>query len=229
MSNQNDTIKLFLFGGTIAFLFAVSYYFELGGKLGNLQHWFKELGYWGPIAFILCYILATIFAIPGTPLTIVAGMVFGSVMGVIYVSIAATTGGAFAFIIARYVARESVTNLLKKNKKLGELDTLTKEHGAVIVAITRLLPIFPYNLLNFAFGLTGVSFWTYVWWSWLCMLPLTVLYIVGADIIGKMITEGVVHKELLIVFCAVLLFMIPVALYAKNIFSKARKKKEEKS
>ncbi len=64
---------------------------------------------------------------------------------------------------------------------------MTEEHGAMIVAITRLIPIFPFNLLNYAFGLTKIPFWTYVFWSWLCMLPGTVLYVVGVDAVIQLI------------------------------------------
>ena len=77
------------------------------------------------------------------------------------------------------VARDAVANWLSRSEKFQRLDKLTAEHGAIMVALTRLVPIFPFNLLNYGFGLTRVPFWTYVFWSWLCMLPATVVATCG--------------------------------------------------
>ena len=114
-------------------------------------------------------------------MTAAAGALFGSFWGVVYVNIAATIGAALAFLVARYWARRAVVNWLQGNARFQKLDALTSKHGAVIVAVTRLVPLFPFNLLNYGFGLTRVGFWTYLFWSWLCMLPGTVLYVVGTD------------------------------------------------
>ena len=95
-----------------------------------------------------------------------------------------------AVLIARYIARESVVKRLSGHETFQKLDRMTREHGAIVVAITRLVPIFPFNLLNYAFGLTGVPFRTYLIWSWLCMLPGTVLYVVGADAVISGLTDG---------------------------------------
>jgi uncharacterized membrane protein YdjX (TVP38/TMEM64 family) len=112
------------------------------------------------------------------------------VSGVILVSIAATLGASLAFLIARYFARDAAARWLSQKEKFRRLDQLTEEHGAVIVALTRLVPILPFNLLNYGFGLTRVPFWTYLFWSWLCMLPGTVLYVVGADVFTSGISQG---------------------------------------
>ncbi len=67
---------------------------------------------------------------------------------------------------------------------------MTEKHGAIIVAVTRLVPLFPFNLLNYGFGLTRVPFWTYLFWSWLCMLPGTIAYLVGTDAVILAVTTG---------------------------------------
>jgi uncharacterized membrane protein YdjX (TVP38/TMEM64 family) len=129
-------------------------------------------------------------ALPGSALTVAGGALFGSVVGVIVVSVASTLGAALSFLVGRYFARDAVAGWLSGKEKFQRLDKLTEEQGAVIVAITRLVPIFPFNLLNYGFGLTRVPFWTYVFWSWLCMLPGTVIYVVGADAVTKAIVQG---------------------------------------
>ena len=171
-------------------LLIIAKYLGLGVKLGELRDWIGGLGSWGPLVFILIYIVAVIAAIPGSALTIAAGALFGSLFGVIWVSIAATLGASLAFLIARYLARDTVVNWLSRNDRFRRLDQLTEVHGAAIVALTRLVPLFPFNLLNYGFGLTRVKFWTYVLWSWLCMLPGTILYVVGADAVIKGLTQG---------------------------------------
>jgi uncharacterized membrane protein YdjX (TVP38/TMEM64 family) len=171
----------------------------LGSRLGELRSWILSLGPLGPAVFVVFYAVAVVAAIPGSVLTVAAGAMFGSALGVVVVSIASTLGAAGAFMVSRWFARESVTRWLEGNDKFRKLDDLTRKHGAIIVAITRLVPLFPFNLLNYGFGLTRVPFRTYVLWSWLCMLPGTVLYVVGADAVTKGLAEGRVPWVLVIV------------------------------
>lgn len=164
--------------------------FGVGQRLGALRDWIQSLGALGPVVYIGIYIVAVVAALPGSAISIAGGALFGTVVGVILVSIASTTGASLAFLLGRYFARDSVAKWLSDKEKFQRLDRLTEEHGAVIVALTRLVPLFPFNLLNYGFGLTRVPFWTYVFWSWLCMLPGTVLYIAGADALFKGIAQG---------------------------------------
>jgi uncharacterized membrane protein YdjX (TVP38/TMEM64 family) len=180
---------LLLASAVIALLVAAKV-FGLGDRLEEARSWILELGPWGPLVFIALYAIAVVAAIPGSVLTIAAGAMFGSVLGVAVVSVASTLGAALAFALARWFARDAVARWLAGNDKFAKLDRMTGRHGAIMVAITRLVPIFPFTLLNYGFGLTGVKFRTYVLWSWLCMLPGTVLYVVGADALTKGLAEG---------------------------------------
>ncbi len=191
-------------GFVIIALIVLSYVFNLGGRLGELREWILSLGSYGPLVYILIYIVAVVFAIPGSLITIMGGVLFGSVVGVVAVSIGSTFGASLTFLISRYVAREAIIQRFESNKKFNRLDQLTKEHGAIIVAIARLLPLLPFNLLNYGFGLTHVPFWTYVFWSWVCMLPGTVLYVVGTDAVVSAISEKRVPGGLIIIFIIVL-------------------------
>lgn len=208
-------------GFVIIALMVLSYVFNLGGRLGELREWILSLGPYGPLVYILIYIVAVVFAIPGSIITIMGGVLFGSVVGVVAVSIGSTIGASLAFLISRYVAREAIVQRFESNKKFHHLDQLTKEHGAIIVAITRLLPFFPFNLLNYGFGLTHVSFWTYVFWSWVCMLPGTVLYVVGTDAVVSAISEKRIPWGLIIIF-VIILVIITV------LVNQARKKLKSK-
>ena len=116
--------------------------FGWGEHLGELRQWIQSLGAWGPLVFVLLYILATVAALPGVVLSVIGGAIFGSVSGVILVSIASTLGASLAFLIARYFAREAVARWLSGNEKFKRLDEMTERHGAIIVAIVRLIPLF---------------------------------------------------------------------------------------
>lgn len=188
----------------------------IGQRLSDLRTWIQELGPWGPVVFVALYAAAVVAAIPGSALTVVAGTLFGSVLGVVVVINAATLGASLAFLIARYFARDAMARRLATNEKFQKLDRLTEEHGAIIVALTRLVPLFPFNLLNYGFGLTRVPFWTYVIWSWLCMLPATILFVVGADAFTEGLTQGRVPWGLVASFVAVGLILTFLIRYARR-------------
>lgn len=188
----------------------LAYVFNVGEKIKSLQGWIQGLGVWGPAIFVLIYAGATVAALPGVALTAIAGGIFGSVAGTITVSIGSTLGAALAFLAARYLARSSIESWLADNQRFQKLDRMVEKQGAIVVAITRLVPLFPFNLLNFGFGLTKVPFWTYVFYSWICMLPVTILYVVGFDALFTGLKEGRVPWALLAVVTvmALLLFFI---------------------
>jgi uncharacterized membrane protein YdjX (TVP38/TMEM64 family) len=197
--NNRQIWKLILF---IILLAAVIILFRLmgwGDKLALLRGWIGGLGAWGPFVFVLLYIVAVVAALPGAAITIAGATLFGSVLGVVLVSIASTIGASLAFLISRHLARDFVLRKLFSNETFRKLDRLTHEHGAVVVAITRLVPLFPFDILNYGFGLTAISFRTYVFWSWLCMLPGTILYVVGTDAVVSGISSGKVPWLLVIV------------------------------
>jgi uncharacterized membrane protein YdjX (TVP38/TMEM64 family) len=194
-------------------------FWGVGEKLTDLRAWIGGLGSWGPLVFVLIYIIAVVLALPGSAITIAGAALFGSVWGVVLVSIASTIGASIGFLISRYLARDFVVRKFSQNEKFKKLDHLTKEHGAIIVAITRLVPLFPFNFLNYGFGLTGVRFWTYVFWSWLCMLPGTVLYVVGTDAIISGLTEGRIPWSLVIVILIVVMVLAFLVYWARKKLS----------
>jgi uncharacterized membrane protein YdjX (TVP38/TMEM64 family) len=136
-----------------------------------------RLGAWGPIALGLLYVLATVMLVPGFILTLGAGALFGVFTGTLTVSTAATAGATSAFLIARYAARNAVARRIAGNRRFESIDRAVAVNGWKIVLLTRLSPVFPFNVLNYAFGLTNVSLRDYVIASWIGMLPATVMYV----------------------------------------------------
>ena len=161
-------------------------YSNSGQWLQGLISWIRELGGWGPVIFIAAYILCTVLFIPGSLLTLGAGFLFGIIYGSIYVSVASVTGAACAFLIGRYMARDWVAQKLDRFAKWKLLDQAIAAEGFKMVCLIRIAPFFPFNLLNYAFGLTRVSFRDYVLGSWLGMLPATIMYVYFGTLISDL-------------------------------------------
>ncbi len=142
----------------------------------RLRQWIDGFGTAGPIIYILIFSVAPSLFLPGLPITVAGGLVFGPVWGTAYASIGSTLGAGAAFLVARYFARSAISEMLGERWK--KIDEGVTQKGWIYVAITRLIPIFPFNLLNYAFGLTKIPFITYLITSWVFMLPGTMAYVV---------------------------------------------------
>jgi uncharacterized membrane protein YdjX (TVP38/TMEM64 family) len=154
-----------------------------GGLLPVAVNWVEGLGYWGPLVFIGLYALATVLFIPGSILTLAGGALFGWASGVVYVFLAAVLGSSLAFLIARYGARGWVEQKLGSSPRFEALDRAVGDQGLKITFLLRLSPVFPFNFLNYALGLTRVGLRDYVVAS-VGMLPSTFLYVYSGQVIG---------------------------------------------
>lgn len=176
----------------------------------RLRTWILDFGLWGPIIYILIYSIVPSILIPGTPLTIAGGILFGPVYGSIYTAIGATIGASVAFLIARYLARELIVRLLKKHEKLNILDKEVERQGWKIVAFTRLIPIFPFNLLNYAFGLTSIRFGHYVLASFIFMLPAIIAFVVFSSSFLDLLAGKASNEFLIGIILIVIISVIPI-------------------
>ena len=153
-------------------------------NLARLRERIDGLGAWAPLVFVLGYVAAVVAFVPALPLTILGGLVFGAAWGTVYVAIAATTGACLSFLIARYAARAAVARWMAGYPALERMDRAVARHGFRIVMITRLVPIFPFNLQNYAYGLTSIGFGSYAVTSFFCMLPATLAFTAAAGAAG---------------------------------------------
>ena len=157
--------------------------------LRNALQWVDDLGAIAPIAFMLIYIVATVAFLPGSVLTLGAGVLFGIVKGSIYVFFGATLGATLAFLVGRYLARGWISKKIAGNQKFSAIDKAVGKEGLKIVLLTRLSPIFPFNLLNYGLGVTGVSLKDYVLGS-VGMIPGTIMYVYIGSLAGSIATIG---------------------------------------
>jgi uncharacterized membrane protein YdjX (TVP38/TMEM64 family) len=149
---------------------------QLADQLPTLTAAVNGFGIWGPVIFIVAYAVACVAFVPASLLTLAAGALFGVVRGTVFVFIGATIGALGAFLIARYVARDWVAARVLKNARFAAIDRAIAEQGRRIVFLLRLSPVIPFNVLNYALGLTQVRVADYIVAS-LGMLPGTLLYV----------------------------------------------------
>jgi uncharacterized membrane protein YdjX (TVP38/TMEM64 family) len=139
--------------------------------------WAKGMGPTGGVVYALFYIAGTALFFPGLPLTLGAGFLYGAVIGTLVVSPASVAGASLAFLIARYFARDWVSRRLKKYPQAAAIDRAIEKNGFKAVVLLRLQPVLPFNILNYALGLTSIRLRDYMLASWIGMFPATVLYV----------------------------------------------------
>lgn len=185
---------------------------EIVANIGEWREWIESHGLLGLAVFLAIYVLAAVAIVPQAVLKVAAGGLFGSLLGVIIASIGSTLGATTCFLISRYVARGTLMKRLKQGPRFKRLDLMTHKHGALIVAVSRLIPIFPGNLINYAFGLTQVRLRTFVFWSWLCMLPGTVVLVVGTDALVQGLEERRVPWGLVAIVAGTLAGLVAIVI-----------------
>jgi uncharacterized membrane protein YdjX (TVP38/TMEM64 family) len=195
--------------------------------LQNALQWINSLGAIGGIVFIGIYIIATLAFLPAALLTLGAGVIFGVIWGSIYVFIGATLGAIAAFLVGRYLAQGWVKEKISSYKKFAIIDKAVSKEGLKIVLLVRLSPLFPFNLLNYAFGITSVSFQDYLIGS-VGMIPGTIMYVYFGSLVGDIALIGSKNQPGNIILHWVIQIMgliatIAVTVYVTKIAKKALK------
>lgn len=181
----NRRLKLLIISFLVATLIIAAQYLPVKQVFNHAISGVQSLGILAPTAYIIIYNLATILFIPGSLLTVKGGCLFGLFWGSVYVLIAAVIGAILAFIIGRYLCRDWVDRQIDKYPKFKAINLAVAKEGWKIVLLTRLSPIFPFNLLNYAFGVTQVSLKDYILGS-LGIIPGTVMYVYIGSLVGDL-------------------------------------------
>ena len=183
-------------GAVVAVVLLVLLGRAAGGYVSTFAQWVNGLGAWGPAVFIAGYAIAVVAFVPASLLTLAGGAIFGVAAGTAYVFVAAVIGSSLAFLVSRYLARAAVERRLAGNEKFAAIDRAVREQGRHIVFLLRLSPAFPFNLLNYALGLTSVRFVDDLVAA--CgMLPGTLLYVYSGKAVGDVaaLAGGVQHER----------------------------------
>jgi uncharacterized membrane protein YdjX (TVP38/TMEM64 family) len=174
----------------------------------RLRQFAAAYGFLLPLVYLAVWTLAPL-VMPGLPITLAGGILFGPIWGVVYTAIGSALGAGLVFLVARYLARDWVAARLS-GTRLMSLDEKVARHGWKIVAFTRAVPIFSYSLLNYAFGLTRIAFWPYLAATFVCMLPATIAFVYFSsnllDLVHGQISRGLIIGVVLVV----LVSLVPV-------------------
>lgn len=210
--------KTIIFIAVLALVLLLNYYGVLDifsfENMNELKTYINSFGIMAPVVFIIIFILSTIFFVPGLPITVLSGILFGAWWGTIYVVIGSTIGVSISFLIGRYIGRDFVQALVSKNEKMAKLDKYINEQGNTILIISRLVPLFPFNLQNYAYGITGISFKTYLWYSLIFMIPGTFIY----TCFGALAYSAVPTKEFAFYSAILLIGLCVLIIFPKRIF-----------
>lgn len=180
--------RVWIFAALLLSVFLLNYIFGWSSYLGDMKNleFLKRAVQEHLIGAVLLYMVVTVvgsvvLALPGVTFAILAGILFGPVLGTIACSLATTLGAVLAFLAGRFFLKDTIKPMVIKNKYLKKwLFSESKQNELFVLMITRLIPVFPYNLQNFAYGITDMRFRVYVLGSLLFMLPGTAMYTVGA-------------------------------------------------
>lgn len=184
----------------------------------EIKSWFEQLGVFAPILFIAVYAIATVFFLPGSIITLAGGALFGPLWGTVFNLTGATIGATLAFLVARYLASDWVKD--KTGGKLKRIIEGVEAEGWHFVAFTRLVPLFPFNVLNYALGLTRIKLSHYILTSYICMIPggfaYTYLGYAGREAVTG--GEGMIQKGLMA------LALVAVVAFLPRLISRLRQK-----
>lgn len=161
-------------------------------RLPGFVAWAQAQGGLGLLVFGLGYAAATVLMIPGALITMLAGVVYGPWLGTAVVSPASVLGASVAFLLGRFTLRAAVERRMAGSRRFAALQTAMSREGFKILLLVRLSPVFPYSLVNYAFGITPLALGPYALGSWLAMLPGTFLYVYLGATVGDLalLTSG---------------------------------------
>jgi uncharacterized membrane protein YdjX (TVP38/TMEM64 family) len=177
-------------GGFLLAMVVVGRVIDVGGQLEAARGWTEALGVLAPAAFVIVYVVATLLGVPGMPFTLLSPVLLGIGPAFVVMVVASAISAALAFLIARYLARDAFTERLAGTEGFARLSALVEEHHWAVIPVLRILPIAPFAVVNYGFGLTGISFWRYFAWSELAMVPMNAVLVLGAGLLFDATARG---------------------------------------
>ena len=217
MKMKTKYIKLIIFIALVIIILILNHNYKLYEKINNLDN-FKFMINENIIKASIIYIIITavgssVLALPGVTFALFSGILFGPILGIILCSISATMSASISFIISRFFLRDSVKPLVEKNKYLNKILFEDGNKNAImLLMITRLVPLFPYNIQNFAYGITDISFILYTIYTFIFMLPGISLFTIAS--------AGIISKENRILYFLIsgiiFVFVLTISIYLKK-------------
>ncbi len=194
---------------------------DVGRYLEAARAWVGLLGALAPAAFVVAYVAATLIGVPGMPFTLLSPVLFGAWPAVAVMIVASGLSAVAAFLIARYLARDAFVARLAGTAAFTRLSRLLEAHDRIVIPLLRILPVAPFAVVNYGFGLTGISLWRYATWSLLGMIPMNVVLVLGADLFYAAATRGAVPWPLAAAAAAALLLLAGLTAAGRKAFARS--------
>lgn len=212
MKDKKKNKKIWVFAALITIILVLNQIFGWSDYLGDVKNleFLKQMVKEHKMQAVAVYMVITVIscvalALPGVTFAILAGILFGPVLGTVACSLATTIGAILAFVMGRYFLQDTIKPMAVKNKYLNKwLFGEENKNQLFVLMITRLIPLFPYNLQNFAYGVTDIKFSTYSIGSFLFMIPGTAMYTVG--------TAGIVDGENRVLYIGIAAVLVIIVL-----------------
>lgn len=217
MKMKTKYIKLIIFIALVIIILILNHSYKLYEKINNLDN-FKFMINENIIKASIIYIIITavgssVLALPGVTFALFSGILFGPILGIILCSISSTMSASISFIISRFFLKDSVKPLVEKNKYLNKILFEDGNKNAImLLMITRLVPLFPYNIQNFAYGITDISFTLYTIYTFIFMLPGISLFTIAS--------AGIISQEnralYFLISGIIFVFVLTISIYLKK-------------
>lgn len=208
-------------GGFLLAMVAVGRAIDVGRHLEAAQGWTAALGILAPAVYVVVYVAATLIGVPGMPFTLLSPLLLGVGPAFVVMVVGSAMSAALAFLIARYLARDTFAERLAGTDGFARLSALVEEHDWVVIPVLRIVPIAPFAVVNYGFGLTGISFWRYFGWSELAMIPMNAVLVLGAGLFYDAATRGTASWPLLGLAGAAALALVALAALGRKAFARA--------
>ena len=208
-------------GALLLALVVVARTVDVAAYLEAARTWVEPLGALAPVAFVVLYVVATLLGVPGMPFTLLSPFLFGPWPAVAVMIVASGVSAAAAFLIARYLARDAFVARLAGTPGFARLSALLEAHDWVVIPVLRILPLAPFAVVNYGFGLTTITFGRYLAWSLAGMIPMNVVLVLGADLFYTAATRGRVPWPLVAGAIAAALLLAGLAAAGRRAFARS--------
>jgi len=209
---KNERAK---FLGFVLFIIGVvisAFYLDLHNKIsvGAIREFISGMGVWAPLVYMLTYVVTSIIIFPSFVLSTASGAIWGAYLGTVYTVIGATLASLFPFFIAKFLGRDYIS-VLMKGSKIEICDRFISKNGFISVLIARLVPIFPWELVNYSCGICGIHWRQYILGTFLGIIPASFTY----NLIGASLGKPLDQTRVLLIFSMAILMVLPIILFNK--------------
>jgi uncharacterized membrane protein YdjX (TVP38/TMEM64 family) len=210
----------------IVTLLVVGRVIDLHVYIEAMRGWIFSFGPWGPVVYALIYVVAELAFFPGTPFTIIAALIFGTLWGYVTMLVAATVAAVAAFLIARYLARERIQRRLDRHPEFRKMISWVERNHWLAIPFVRIMPFFPFSVNNYALGLTNISFKAFLLTSLAVFVPMTGVLVLGASALYRAMIMGEVSWWLIIGTVTAGLVIFGIGIAGKRAFNSTHEREE---